>query len=206
MEQNLECSALADQKSSTKNEKLVEAKNEEICQKIEHLKPLEKHFVINIQEDSYGHTYEKIFAPCFDEILTEVEAEDGFTWEYHQIRNFSLFCSTMLNNAKNLKKITLITKTARQVRQYYIQRKELESIEKNMASMGLEITIIFDEEIHDREFRFNNGWVVTIGRGLDIYKKPIEEVGSMKKFKPEMWPCRRTKIIGLYSPNSCNKS
>lgn len=59
----------------------------------------------------------------------------------------------MLNNAKNLKKITLITKTARQVRQYYIQRKELESIEKNMASMGLEITIIFDEEIHDREFR-----------------------------------------------------
>ena len=26
--------------------------------------------------------------------------------------------------------------------------------------------------MHDREVRFSNGWIVKIGRGLDIYQKP----------------------------------
>jgi len=34
----------------------------------------------------------------------------------------------------------------------------------------LEVT--FDPNLHDREIRLDNGWVVKIGRGLDFYQKP----------------------------------
>lgn len=29
-----------------------------------------------------------------------------------------------------------------------------------------------NSSLHDREIRLDNGWVVRIGRGLDIYQKP----------------------------------
>ena len=31
---------------------------------------------------------------------------------------------------------------------------------------------IFWIDIHDREIRLDNGWVIKIGRGLDFYQKP----------------------------------
>ena len=38
----------------------------------------------------------------------------------------------------------------------------------------------FDSNIHDREIRLDNGWIIKIGRGLDFYQKPSSwfEVGA----------------------------
>ena len=35
---------------------------------------------------------------------------------------------------------------------------------------GVQLTVEYDDVIHDREIRFDNGWIVKIGRGLDIFK------------------------------------
>jgi hypothetical protein len=38
--------------------------------------------------------------------------------------------------------------------------------------MGIKLTICFDEKFHDRKIVLSNGWIIHLGRGLDIYKRP----------------------------------
>ena len=66
-----------------------------------------------------------------------------------------------------------------------------------MRQSLLEMDIVLDVELnpnlHDREIRIDNGWVIKIGRGLDFYQKPVSwyEIGvndlSLRK-------CLETKV------------
>ena len=38
--------------------------------------------------------------------------------------------------------------------------------------MDVELKVLINENLHDREIRFDNGWVIKIGRGLDFFQKP----------------------------------
>uniref|UniRef100_A0A914C3Y6 MITD1 C-terminal phospholipase D-like domain-containing protein n=2 Tax=Acrobeloides nanus TaxID=290746 RepID=A0A914C3Y6_9BILA len=149
------------------------------------------HYELEIEEDSIGHGYFEIFSRCLNETLTEVIVQDPWISEYFQIRNFALFCTILHNHAKKLKKISLITRAAQDLRNVNIQRKALQSITESLEKNGLEINIKY-KDFHDREFRFNNGWKVIIGRGLDIYKKV--ELESLEYFNPNLRPCKATKV------------
>ena len=38
--------------------------------------------------------------------------------------------------------------------------------------MDIELKVKFDLHLHDRAIKPDNGWVIKIGRGLDVYQKP----------------------------------
>lgn len=38
--------------------------------------------------------------------------------------------------------------------------------------MDVDLTVQFNQNLHDREIRLDNGWVIKIGRGLDFYQAP----------------------------------
>jgi len=42
------------------------------------------------------------------------------------------------------------------------------------------LNVKLNENLHDREIRLDNGWVIKIGRGLDFYQKPASwfELGA----------------------------
>jgi ATP-dependent Lon protease len=44
----------------------------------------------------------------------------------------------------------------------------------------VELQVKFSPNIHDREIRLDNGWVIKIGRGLDFYQQPssLFEIGA----------------------------
>ena len=48
-------------------------------------------------------------------------------------------------------------------------------------------------KLHDREIRLSNGWIVKIGRGLDIYQSPDEwlQVGANDL---DLRPCLETNV------------
>ena len=47
----------------------------------------------------------------------------------------------------------------------------LKEIQDGAASVGINFNVQFDEKIHDRSLRTDNGWKILLGRGLDIFRR-----------------------------------
>ncbi|XP_069747103.1 MIT domain-containing protein 1 isoform X2 [Narcine bancroftii] len=111
----------------------------------EHLNDLKEkgkyHEQIKIPEDATGFSYEKLFKSYLDSFVTEVWVEDPYIRHVHQ-------------NGANLQ-----------------QTSSLEEIKQSLQSYNVTLEVNYSSSIHDREIRFNNGWMIKIGRGLDYFKK-----------------------------------
>uniref|UniRef100_UPI00358E86B0 MIT domain-containing protein 1-like n=1 Tax=Myxine glutinosa TaxID=7769 RepID=UPI00358E86B0 len=51
------------------------------------------------------------------------------------------------------------------------QSNSLEELRKSLHNYGVILNIKYSDTLHEREIRFNNGWIIKIGRGLDYFKK-----------------------------------
>ena len=52
------------------------------------------------------------------------------------------------------------------------QAKRLHGLKNSLKRHNINLEIGYSSTLHDREIRFNNGWVIKIGRGLDYFKAP----------------------------------
>ncbi|XP_069350867.1 MIT domain-containing protein 1 isoform X2 [Eulemur rufifrons] len=100
------------------------------------------HKQIKIEENATGFSYESLFQEYLNETVTEVWIEDPYIRNTHQ-------------GSK---------------KEYQIS--SLEEIKESLSNHGVLLEIEYSSSIHDREIRFNNGWMIKIGRGLDYFKKP----------------------------------
>ncbi|CAG8866503.1 BREX system Lon protease-like protein BrxL [Pseudomonas fluorescens] len=127
----------------------------------------EQHFTI-LYGDT-GYSYESIIGPYLQGAKTVV-IEDPYIRLQHQIQNFVRFCETVLK-AGTVKKITLITGYDDKTQLAEIAEK-LEELKQSLLELDAELEVKLNPNIHDREIRLDNGWVIKIGRGLDFYQKP----------------------------------
>lgn len=137
--------------------------------------PKEQHFTI-LYGDT-GYSYESIMGPYLQGAKAVV-IEDPYIRLQHQIQNFVRFCETVLK-AGTVKKITLITGHDEKTPLAEIAEK-LEELKQSLLELDVELEVKLNPNIHDREIRLDNGWVIKIGRGLDFYQKPSSwfEVGA----------------------------
>ncbi|OXB75146.1 UNVERIFIED_CONTAM: hypothetical protein H355_009720 [Colinus virginianus] len=73
------------------------------------------------------------------------------------------------------------------------QMSALEEIKRSLSSHGITLNVAFSSSIHDREIRFNNGWLIKIGRGLDYFKRPQGRF-SIGYCDFDLRPCRETTV------------
>ena len=137
--------------------------------------PNEQHFTILYGD--IGYSYESIVGPYL-KAVKDVVVEDPYIRATHQIQNFVRFCETLLK-APTIKKITLVTTSESKSQQDDTQDK-LGELRQSLLEMDIVLEITFNPNLHDREIRLDNGWIIKIGRGLDFYQKPGSwyEVGS----------------------------
>ena len=50
--------------------------------------------------------------------------------------------------------------------------EKLSDLSESLRDADIELTLDFNPRLHDRSIKLDNGWVIKIGRGLDIYQKP----------------------------------
>ncbi|MFM0515242.1 MIT C-terminal domain-containing protein, partial [Paraburkholderia sp. RL17-373-BIF-A] len=50
--------------------------------------------------------------------------------------------------------------------------EKLEELKQSLLELDVELEVKLNPNIHDREIRLDNGWIIKIGRGLDFYQKP----------------------------------
>ncbi|AVO50656.1 BREX system Lon protease-like protein BrxL [Melaminivora suipulveris] len=127
----------------------------------------EQHFTI-LYGDT-GYSYESILGPYLQGAKAVV-IEDPYIRLQHQIQNFVRFCETVLK-AGTVKKISLITGYDDKTQLADIAEK-LDELKQSLLELDVELEVKLNPNIHDREIRLDNGWVIKIGRGLDFYQKP----------------------------------
>jgi hypothetical protein len=105
--------------------------------------------------------------------------------------NFVRLCETAVQ-ALTVRKITLITGYDDKTQLAEIQER-LGELQQSLLELDIVLDIRLNPNLHDREIRLDNGWVIKIGRGLDFYQRPNSrfEVGvndlSLRK-------CLETKV------------
>jgi ATP-dependent Lon protease len=148
----------------------------------------EQHFTIFY--GSSGYSYASIMGPYLRGVK-EITVEDSYIRSQHQIQNFVRFCEVLVRIG-DIKKITLRTK-------FDNQDEERDALERlgDLKESLLDLDIVLDVEInpnlHDREIRLDNGWVIKIGRGLDVYQRPESwfEIGAQDL---SLRKCLETKV------------
>ena len=135
----------------------------------------EQHFTI-LYGDT-GHSYESIIGPYLSGAKSVV-IEDPYIRLPHQIQNFVRFCETVLKSG-TVKKIDLVTGYDDNTQLAEIHEK-LEDLKQSLLEVDVILEVKLNPNIHDREIRLDNGWVIKIGRGLDFYQRPTSwfEVGA----------------------------
>lgn len=135
----------------------------------------EQHFTI-LYGDT-GYSYESIIGPYLKGAKALV-IEDPYIRMQHQIQNLVRLCETVLK-AGTVKRISLVTSYDDKTQLADIAEK-LEELKQSLLELDVELDVKLNPNIHDREIRIDNGWVIKIGRGLDFYQKPTTwfEIGA----------------------------
>lgn len=134
-----------------------------------HIPLLEGHR--DFQENQRGVSYETLLLPYLRG-ATDITIVDPYIRLPHQGRNLVDLLS-LLAAAKDPAdeiSVNLVTKEDASdfQKQHLLMLKE---IQDGAASVGITFSAQFDDTIHDRSIRADNGWKIILGRGLDIFQK-----------------------------------
>ncbi|MCA9042563.1 MAG: hypothetical protein KDA65_19565, partial [Planctomycetaceae bacterium] len=149
---------------------------------------IERHY--EIPEDSTGYTYERIFRPYIDSAKVIV-VEDAFVRYSYQVENLTRLCALAVRLGQ-IERIELVTRDWGGSENDESDAR-LETLRRDLGGRKIQFDWRRDPMLHDREVRFDNGWVVKIGRGLDIYKKP-ESWTSISAADFSLRSCKQTKV------------
>lgn len=148
----------------------------------------EQHFTIHYGDT--GYSYEKLFGQYLKGAKV-IEVEDSYIRIPHQIQNFIRFCELVVKvgDAEKMKLKTGFDDDN--------QRKEIEEkfklLKDSLKNQGIDFSYNFSRTAHDREISLDNGWVIKVGRGFDIYQAP-ENWFSIGSSDFDLRPCLETKV------------
>lgn len=139
------------------------------------LQPEERHYTIFYNDT--GYSYESIIGPYLSG-ANKLIVEDPYIRLPHQIQNFVRLCEAIVKHS-SIRNIQLVTGYDDDTQMVELEEK-LGELKQSLLELDIVLDIQLNVNIHDREIRLDNGWVIKIGRGLDFYQKPISwfEVGA----------------------------
>jgi len=127
----------------------------------------ERHLTIRYNDT--GHTYESLFG-AYLAGAKRVVVEDPYVRLPHQIQNFVRLCELLFRQGA-VRQIQLITGCDDGNQKSDITEK-LSELSESLRDADIDLAIEFNPQLHDRTITLDSGWIIRIGRGLDIYQKP----------------------------------
>ncbi|KAF0871507.1 MIT domain-containing protein 1 isoform X1 [Crocuta crocuta] len=150
------------------------------------------HRQIKIEENATGFSYQSLFQEYLNETVTEVWIQDPYIRQIHQLYNFLRFCEMLIKGPCKVKTIHLLTSLDEGSGKKQ-QSSGLQEIKESLKNHGVLLELKYSSSVHDREIRFNNGWMIKIGRGLDYFKKPQSRF-SLGCCDFDLRPCHETTV------------
>ncbi|AFK04316.1 Conserved hypothetical protein CHP02688 [Emticicia oligotrophica DSM 17448] len=123
-----------------------------------------------ILDNQTGISYENLFGDYLAG-ANSITLIDPYIRLPYQLRNFMEFAKLLSEkkNKENELRLHLITNN----NEDFIEgaREAFSQITYSLETIGIIFTYEFDENIHDRSIKIDNGWKIVLGRGLDIWQK-----------------------------------
>ncbi len=157
--------------------------------KLEETGVKERHFTIHYGDT--GYSYEKLIGPYLKG-AKQIQVEDPYIRLPHQIANFTRFCELAVK-VGTVETIRLKTGADDSSQEVEISEK-LDALVDDLKQHDVTLTFGFDEHLHDRQIRLDNGWVIKIGRGFDIYQKIDRPRSGLGMNDFDLRPCLETTV------------
>ena len=147
-----------------------------------------------LKDNQTGISYKKLFAEYLKG-AERITVQDPYIRFAHQYRNFVEFCLMLSNNKSpdELVQLELVTWNDEEYQAESISY--LEEIKDDVASLGIELSYRMEKH-HDRYVAADNGWKITMGRGLDIFERNESrfDVSNLDQTKRKCKACEFTYI------------
>ena len=170
-----------------------EAEIEESVQQVIPVLVLEPHQKI-INDNQTGISYKKLFADYLKG-AKNITLQDPYIRMFYQLKNLLEFCIMLGNNKAPEDQINLELVTWNHEEYLEDSKASLEELAVNVKSIGINLTFRFENN-HDRFIAADNGWKITLGRGLDIFEK-IEERFSVADIDQTKRKCKACEMTYL---------
>ena len=150
---------------------------------------------LDIRHGDTGYSYDNLFAEYLDG-AKNIELQEPYLSNIYQLQNLTRFAE-MIVKLGTCKKFSLTTKTCESIEDTQRLQTALEQLKAALADMGVEFEYTFSDLIHARFIQSNNGWNISLDRGLHIYQAPAQPKNYflMGSYDLELRPCKETKII-----------
>ncbi|WP_165777279.1 BREX system Lon protease-like protein BrxL [Bifidobacterium primatium] len=124
------------------------------------------------KEGQNNLSYDRLFGPWLAGAKRIVVC-DPYVRKSYQVRNFAEFLETVLRCSDRSEEIQvhLITDQERNNGPAMEQLDNLKALQDNYGRYGIVFTYEFKDSIHDRSIKTDTGWIIDMGRGLDIYQR-----------------------------------
>ncbi|MAS04600.1 MAG: TIGR02688 family protein [Ahrensia sp.] len=123
------------------------------------------------QENQRGVSYETLLLPYLRG-ASEITVVDPYIRAPHQGRNLVDLLGLLASAKDPADEISVMLVTKEDKPEYQQQQLlMLKAIQDGAESVGIKFNVQWDETIHDRSIRADNGWKILLGRGLDIFQK-----------------------------------
>lgn len=123
-----------------------------------------------IRENQTGISYKKLFG---DHLVgaTEIIVTDPYIRLPHQMKNFMEFARLLVDVKEPEEEISIHLRTNNNEDYISNSKQAFADMMDSLEPTGVKFTYEFDENLHDRSIKLNNGWKILLGRGLDIFQK-----------------------------------
>lgn len=129
---------------------------------------LEPHQTI-LQDNQTGISYKKLFADYLKG-ATRISIQDPYIRMPYQFKNLLEFCIMLANNKDPEEEIHLEVVSWNMPEYQAASIASFEEFQESVKDLGIQFSFIM-QDVHDRFIWADNGWKITLGRGLDIFEK-----------------------------------
>lgn len=139
-------------------------------------KPTEQKPILNLEphqtilrDNQTGISYRKLFADYLKG-AKNITLQDPYIRMYYQFNNLMEFCLMLGNNKSPEEVINLEVVTWNDEEYVDDTIKNLDEVQESVQDLGINFTYRIEQH-HDRYIAADNGWKISLGRGLDIFEK-----------------------------------
>ncbi|MGQ1910990.1 BREX system Lon protease-like protein BrxL [Marinifilum sp. RC60d5] len=129
---------------------------------------LEPHQVI-LKDNQTGISYKKLFADYLRDTNC-ITIQDPYIRLPYQFKNLLEFCVMLGNTKSPEQEINLEVVTWNDEEHIAESIANFEEIQSSLIDLGIHLTYRIEKH-HDRFIAADNGWKISLGRGLDIFEK-----------------------------------
>jgi ATP-dependent Lon protease len=133
--------------------------------------PTAKH--LTFEENQRGVSYEKLFVPYLEN-AGRILVQDPFIRAFYQTRNMMEFIEAVLTAKSEDEEVRVHLITSEDDDRLHSRQEEyLEQIQTNSAPAGIHFSWEYQDPstIHARYIVVDNGWKISLDRGLDIFQR-----------------------------------